>query len=341
MIVLNGSNVNGLYRLGRQLLLDDGVGEKSRAGNVWVVPHPVMSVYRRPQERVLFDAARDANPFFHLMESIWMLAGRDDPQWLDQFVADFSKRFAEEDGTMHGAYGYRWRYKFGLDQLNVVVDRLRKDPNDRRVVISMWDTDTDLLEPDYVDDETGDIFPEPRDLPCNTHLYPRIVNSRLDITICCRSNDIIWGAYGANAVHFSVLQEYLAAAIGVKVGTMYQLSNNFHGYVDVLDKTRPTTEFHDPYALDEVTSLPMVTDPLHFVGDCEQFCFTEPEKNLSVRYANEWFATVAAPMRLAALRHRQRDHLAALEMASRVAAPDWQRAAVAWLERHRRVVGRV
>jgi hypothetical protein len=47
----------------------------SRAGDVLVAPHPVMSVTSIPTERVLFDPARDANPFFHLFESLWMLAG--------------------------------------------------------------------------------------------------------------------------------------------------------------------------------------------------------------------------------------------------------------------------
>src|SRR5690606_25799426 len=32
--------------------------------------------YSHPQERVLFSAVRDANPFFHFMESLWIMAGR-------------------------------------------------------------------------------------------------------------------------------------------------------------------------------------------------------------------------------------------------------------------------
>jgi hypothetical protein len=45
-----------------------------------------------------------------------------------------------------------------------------------------------------------------------------------------RSNDIVWGAYGANAVHFSYLLEYVASSIGVKVGRYWQVSNDFHIY---------------------------------------------------------------------------------------------------------------
>ena len=47
----------------------------------------------------------------------------------------------------------------------------------------------------------------------------KIKNGRLQMTVHCRSNDIIWGTYGANAVHFSILQEYVAARIGVDLGT--------------------------------------------------------------------------------------------------------------------------
>jgi hypothetical protein len=43
--------------------------EASRYGEVIRVPEPVIVTYTSPLERVLFNAARDANPFFSLYES--------------------------------------------------------------------------------------------------------------------------------------------------------------------------------------------------------------------------------------------------------------------------------
>src|SRR5262245_49446193 len=109
MITIYAKNVREALPQGLKLLRDCGKEEPSRAGMVRVAPCPVMTVYAEPCDRVLFSPERDANPFFHLAEALWMLAGRKDAEFLNLFVKDFGKRFAEEDGTVHGAYGARWR----------------------------------------------------------------------------------------------------------------------------------------------------------------------------------------------------------------------------------------
>src|SRR6202162_4336063 len=128
MKVIHARNVNDALPQGIDHLLTHCVREESRAGPVLVAPTPVTTVYSHPQERVLFSPARDANCFFHLFESLFYLAGRNDAHWLDQFVHDFSSRFAEEDGTLHGSYGHRWRKAFDFDQLDAVVDILKNVP---------------------------------------------------------------------------------------------------------------------------------------------------------------------------------------------------------------------
>lgn len=261
MHVIRARNVCEAYVSGLSYLRAEGKLERTRAGDALVSPVPVATVYERPWERVLLDPRRDANPFFHLFESLWLLAGRDDARWLDRFVGDFSSRFAQPDGRLHGSYGRRWRSHFprnfcnpssadaatsSLDQLDEVVRLLRNNPADRQAVLTMWDPAADLGVPGL------------HDRPCNTHVYLRMreepsgvppvegapfFNSIaalprrvLDITVCCRSNDAVWGAYGANAVQFSVLQEYLAGRVGVAVGNYYQISHNFHVYVDALER---------------------------------------------------------------------------------------------------------
>ena len=356
MHVIDAVNVNDAYVKGMRLLEKHGVLQPSRAGDVRVIPAPVTTRYQNPCERVLFDEARDANPFFHLMEALWMLAGRNDATWLDQFVGDFSKRFSE-DGIQHGAYGFRWRTHFTLseavepgsvwmgqppdaedfepiDQLQVVIDKLKADPFDRRVVIQMWDPTVDLCA-------------DKRDIPCNLCVMPRVISDTggnwLDITVACRSNDIIWGAYGANVVHFSVLQEYLAAKIGVKVGRYWQLSNNFHAYNDVFYKKLrglPNTfkgdfDEGDRYARGMVKATPIVTDVEKF--DRDLALFFDPEYKAG--YFNEFFATTAVPMRLSYEAWRRKDHLTAmgtLEEASPIAGRpklDWLLAARLWYAR--------
>lgn len=325
MHVIRAQNVNDAYFAGVQYLLHHGERQDSRAGTVLVSPTPVTTVYARPRERVLMDSGRDANPFFHLFESLWMLAGRDDATWLDRFVKDFSSRFSEPGGAQWGAYGHRWRRHFGTDQLEVVIQRLKRDPLDRRVVVGMWDPESDLIEPN--DDGTWPT--EPRDLPCNTHIYPRIRNGVLDITVCCRSNDAVWGAYGANAVHFSVLQEYLAARLGVEIGTYYQVSNNFHVYESVLEKIGKPTETDFSYH----GSLPMVTDPEWFDEDLRQFMgWVENQRDYTL-FQNRWFDLTAAPAFIAHGLWKNGSREEARATVQEIRAPDWRMAMDAWMLR--------
>src|SRR5688572_28116409 len=253
MKVLEVRNVHHALQVGMPLLADEGIRGTSRNGPVIAVPYPVTTIYHSPLERVLFWPQRDANPFFHLYESLWMLGGRNDLAPLTRYVKTFAQ-FSDDGETLWGAYGFRWRKWFGVDQLEEVIQRLRKDPNDRRAVIGMWDPKMDLTR-------AG------KDLPCNMMISVQVVRGRLDITVFCRSNDIIWGAYGANAVHFSFLQEYLAVRIGVPVGIYYQVSVNWHAYPQVFDplyaefKAEAPKWVNNPYFMGGVRTTPMSSDP--------------------------------------------------------------------------------
>lgn len=272
-------NVNTALRAGLHWLALAGQTSNSRNGPVLVAPGPVITAYEAPQERVLFSALRDANPFFHLYECIWMLAGRNDAA----SVARYAKTMASfaDDGTLAGSYGYRWRRHFGFDQLPAIVEMLRKDPSTRRAVLSMFDPVTDLQH------GAGS-----KDIPCNTAVYFGDTRGVLDMTVVNRSNDIVWGAYGANAVHMSFLQEVIACAAGLPLGTYYQFSNNFHSYTDRPDVQRLLGE-PDPaavrpsnsrvkYTADDrygtnlgeraVTAPVTFTDLRWFLEDCQAVC---------------------------------------------------------------------
>lgn len=327
---------NGLTHIRR-----DGVLQQTRNGPALVYPCPVTTVYERPRERVLVSHARDANPFFHFFESLWMLAGQCDGRFLDRFVKDFTKRYSDDGVTLHGAYGYRWREQWG-DQLAIIIDRLKNDPTDRRSVLQIWSAELDLGKTS-------------RDLPCNTIVFfwvseddpqtgesPRL---ELNMTVCNRSNDIIWGAYGANAVHFSMLQEYVATSIGADVGRYWQISNNWHAYVDTLEaleekyKTQGFYDFSDPYngwRMDPAEPYPLMTEPRE-IWDQDLLMFIERGPIVGMR--DPFFRRVATPMWHAWGEWKRSDRpkedriSAAIEILQQCSATDWKKAAVEWLER--------
>ena len=261
---------------------------------------------------------------------------------------------------------------------------LRENPEDRRVVLAMWDTAVDLDNPSS------------KDLPCNTHIYfrvrPRLGFERierirsiagpgevstalfLDMTVCCRSNDMIWGCYGANAVHFSYLLEYVAAMSGYAVGTYTQISNSFHAYTerwgrytglpvgeekakgqravsDPVDmpKGNPQTVLADasysaseavmgtlnrcPYRLKQVEPYALVSNPDKFDQELAQW-FEETETNSERKpVTNQFLNQVATPMFSAWSLWKMKQPKAALGAVEMVAATDWRKACVEWMQR--------
>lgn len=347
MHIIQARNVEEAYILGMQHLVSHGTRESSRAGEVLVAPTPVTTVYLLPQERVLYDARRDANPFFHLMESVWMLAGEQNARLLDRYVKDFSSRFAEDDGLAHGAYGYRWRRHFTrytdggshqIDQLIEASTILRDNPGSRQAVIAMWDPAVDL----------GAVK---RDIPCNDLIMLRGRRDHLDqawcldMTVLCRSNDAVWGAYGANAVHMSIMMEVLAGLACMKVGRYYQVSNNFHVYTDILQRVWPSygAGLHSMYRHGHVQYHPILRkgeDALLLLLDCEEFVRDVAEDGdmirpgATTRYRTHWMNSVVHPMHQVHNVWRQGRRDQAIEMTNLIhGATDWQFAARAWMGR--------
>ena len=100
-----------------------------------------------PWHHCILIPERRWNPWIALSEFLWIMAGRRDVEALrpyNQNIGDYS-----DDGkTLYGAYGWRM---FG--QIDALVERLRKDPSDRRAVLSIW--------------EAEDLTANTKDPPCN------------------------------------------------------------------------------------------------------------------------------------------------------------------------------
>lgn len=323
MFLLDTRNAQQGLLGGLNLLSVHGVRRGSRNGDVVVFPEPATIRYDNPTERVVFWKERDANPFFHFFEALWMLAGRDDVA----FPASFAKNirsYSDDGKTLNGAYGRRWRSYFGRDQLDVITTRLRANPEDRRCVLQMWDASADLGSPS-------------KDVPCNTQAtFQMDAEGRLDMCVFNRSNDLVWGALGANVVHFSFLQEYLARCIGAPVGTYWQISANLHAYVPVLDKVASIVgqEVDDPYSRGDVAPFSLMRVPSS-TWDRELLLFLE--KPTAVGFDDPFFRRVAQPLWHAheVLRKDKSSGgtAQALYEVKGCYASDWRLAATEWLVR--------
>jgi len=314
MRVLEASNVNVLLPMGLRLLRDGGVPVSPRGMATLEYPTPVATVYNNPTQRVLFSKKRDANPFFHFMEALWILAGREDVAFLAQFNKQM-ETYSDDGKRFHAAYGHRLR-SCGKDQIENAIRIFQREPDSRQVVLQIWDVNKDLNV-------------KVKDIPCNDMIFLKLRDGALNMTVCCRSNDVLWGAYGANVVQFSTLLEYIAARLKVRVGSYTQISDSFHVYTALPLwaelKNSPYTAI-DMYE-HGISPGRLVDNPQSFDAELRLFMLGQDWYS----WDNKVFPDVARPMMAAWKSHKQ--GRCGAQYAKHIKHDDWRMACLGWLDR--------
>jgi len=239
-----------------------------------------------------------------------------------------------------GAYGWRWRDFFNYDQLAAIIDELKKNPTSRRCVLAMWNGmhvyETERSEYLPIESDLCIARKGGKDVPCNTHAYFDVRGGMLNMTVCNRSNDAIWGAYGANVVHFSLLQEYMAEQIGVNVGLYYQFSNNFHAYLDIYNREALEKIADEAGKSNMYNIWPAMTKNIP-LGSTQRDWHEDLGTFLNGGQAHptreSFFTRIAAPMYDAWFLHKDGDSVAAMDRLKEMPECDWKFVAVGWVER--------
>lgn len=227
---MNGTDRSYTYRNSSEGLLDLAnlvdIGEEvgSRNGRAMEVTNRMITL-TNPTEREIIVSNRGPNLAAQIAETMWVLAGRDDIEWLQNYLPRAGE-FSDDGKVWRGAYGKRirrWPYRDGdtasprvIDQLRHVIELLREDPLTRRAVIAIYDP--------QVDTEPG------KDIPCNDQLTFTNRMGKLDLHVHVRSNDLFWGWSGINAFEWSVVQEFVARMVGVEVGSLHFSVSSLHIY---------------------------------------------------------------------------------------------------------------
>lgn len=321
---------------------------ESRNGKVLRFPEPVCVEYLYPTQCVLLNPLRNANPFFHLYEALWMLAGRNDLASLQYYIKTFDQ-YSDDGETLNGAYGYRWRnavdwpatidsffqepMAIRLDQLEEIIRHLKTTPDSRRAVLQMWNVTDDLAKID-----------SSKDVCCNLSVCFKIQYDRLQMTVFNRSNDLIHGMLGANAVHFSFLQQYVASALNLRVGKYYQITNDLHIYMEQFDKFAKMASFYKDrnafskpkgYQTISTLNLPIILFDSKATWDEELQEFVSmhgDNTGIKSEWSEPFLQHVAEPMLQVHHMYKHKDLEAVKYWLEKVKQKDWQLAARYWLE---------
>lgn len=228
MHLFRGSTADDVWRQAYGALTEVAVRstpQPSRAGDTFELLHAVLEI-DDPRQRWILSRHPAINPAFAIAEVMWILFGSNDAGVLNYWFPGLPE-FQGEGPVYSGAYGYRLRKHFGIDQVRRAYEALAANPASRQVVLQLWDGPSDLPLADGV--------PRCADVPCNVVSLLKVRHGRLEWTQVMRSNDVHRGL-PYNLVQFTVLQEVMAGWLGLQVGGYHHWSDSLHLYVT--DKAR-------------------------------------------------------------------------------------------------------
>jgi thymidylate synthase len=159
-------------------------------------------------------------PHVAAAEVAWFIRGDQTTEFLNAHGVKIWDKFVEADGqTIEAAYGYRWRYQFGRDQLWCAIEALRNNPTDRRIWIQAWDPSSDGLG-----------APGQKNVPCPVGFTFSIVNGFLHSSLFIRSSDVFVGL-PYDVMGHAMLMSVVAASVGaIGLGSMHVTLAHAHLY---------------------------------------------------------------------------------------------------------------
>lgn len=149
---------------------------------------------------------RRTRPHIAAAEVAWCFMGQGNIRWLRKHTKIWDV-FADENGNLEEAYGYRWRHAFGYDQLKTAIDRLAKDPSDRRIWISSWDPRFDLQDM------------EQKTVPCPVGFTLSTYENRLNSSLMIRSSDVFIGL-PLDVMRHALVMRAIANSLAIRMGYM-------------------------------------------------------------------------------------------------------------------------
>jgi len=170
-------------------------------------------------------------------ELLWFLQGSTNVGYLRENGVTIWDEWADEQGELGPVYGHQWRHWPNgdggtIDQIRDVIDRIRRDPDSRRLIVSAWNV-ADL--------------PKMALAPCHAFFQFHVAGGRLSCQMYQRSADIFLGV-PFNIASYALLTHMVAQQCDLIPGDFVWTGGDCHLYLNHLEQAR-TQLAREPYPL--------------------------------------------------------------------------------------------
>ncbi len=151
-----------------------------------------------------------------IYELLWFIKGDTNIKYLQDNGVRIWNEWADENGNLGPVYGSQWRNwnGEGIDQLSNVIETLKHNPNDRRMIVSAWNVSKikDMKLP-----------------PCHMMFQFYVANEKLSCMLYQRSCDMFLGV-PFNIASYALLTMMIAQVCGLKLGEFVHTLGDTHIY---------------------------------------------------------------------------------------------------------------
>lgn len=181
-----------------------------------------------------------------IYELLWFLRGDTNIAYLQEHGVRIWNEWADKHGDLGPVYGAQWRswpdYRGGtIDQIQQVIDTLKRDPMSRRMIVSAWNVAQ--LEDMAL-------------APCHCLMQFYVADGRLSLQLYQRSADVFLGV-PFNIASYALLLMMMAQVTGFEPGEFIHSFGDVHIYRDHLEQVAEQLK-REPRSLPQMRLNPAV-----------------------------------------------------------------------------------
>jgi len=183
-------------------------------------------------------------------ELLWFLRGDTNLAYLHEHKVSIWDEWADADGGLGPVYGYQWRSwptadGRHIDQIQQVIEQLKKTPNSRRLIVSAWNV-ADL--PDESISPQQNVAQGKMALaPCHALFQFYVADGKLSCQLYQRSCDTFLGV-PFNIASYALLTHMVAQQCDLAVGDFIWTGGDVHLYLNHQEQAKLQLS-REPYAL--------------------------------------------------------------------------------------------
>ncbi|MEK9619730.1 MAG: thymidylate synthase [Flavobacteriales bacterium] len=170
-------------------------------------------------------------------ELLWFIKGETNTKYLKENNVKIWDAWSDENGDLGPVYGHQWRNwnSDGVDQISILIDQIKNNPNSRRMIVSAWNPS---VLPDTSESFSTNVANGKAALPpCHAFFQFYVSEGKLSCQLYQRSADTFLGV-PFNIASYALFTMMIAQVTNLEVGDFIHTFGDVHLYNNHLQQAK-------------------------------------------------------------------------------------------------------